>query len=87
MLSLGDSLDGMAASGQSMTLMPNTTSGLPVSVPNSLVIADRLVLNVAPRSNDGRSAPSDSISGNPIPVRNVTSRSMFSANIPTGSMR
>ena len=62
MPSLGDSFDGMAASGQSMTLIPNTTSGLPVSVPSSLVIADRLVLNVAPRSNDGRSAPSDRIS-------------------------
>ena len=86
MPSLGDSFDGMAASGQSRTLMPNTTSGLPVSAPSSLVIADRLVLNVTPRSICGRSAPPDRISGNPTPAWNVTSRSMFSVNIPTGSM-
>lgn len=86
MPSLGDSREGIASSGQSIALMPMTTPGLPVSEPASLVIPARFVLNVTPRSISGRSAPSESTSGNPTPVCTVTSRSMFSVNIPTGSM-
>jgi len=87
MLGSGDRAGGITAAGQSMNLTPHSTEGFPESTPSTEDIAAMFALNVTPRSACGRaSAARDMNWGYPMRAWTVTSRSMFSVNMRTGSI-
>jgi len=83
----GDRAGGITTAGQSMNRMPHSIDGFPASTPTTDDTAAMFALNVTPKSACGRdSAARARNCGYPMRAWTVTSRSMSSVNMRTGSI-